>query len=55
MGESCNINGECTCKLGYAGNKCDNCTSGFNKDTSGICQGKIYIPIYKTPKYIRQG
>ena len=40
---SCDIDGNCTCKTGYTGEKCDTCLSGYFQDYSGICQGIVYI------------
>ena len=39
---SCDNNGRCTCKAGYAGGKCNACASGFYKKWTGfqyICSG----------------
>ena len=42
-GTYCDTDGNCTCKSGYTGKKCDTCLSAFFQDTSGICQGLVHI------------
>ena len=36
---ACDINGKCTCKVGYVGDKCDTCDSGYFKLSNGVCEG----------------
>ena len=46
-GLSCDdVNGKCTCKLGYIGDKCDSCLSSYYRDADGTCKG-TYIYIFK--------
>ena len=35
---SCNANGICSCNVGYDGDKCDQCATGYYL-SNGICQG----------------
>ena len=35
----CDIYGNCICREGYTGTKCDQCQSGYSKNASGICIG----------------
>ena len=42
-GLSCDSDGNCTCKIGYTEKKCDTCLSGYYQETSGICQGIVYV------------
>ena len=36
---TCSDTGKCTCKLGYAGDKCDTCDKGYFKQSDGVCKG----------------
>ena len=40
---SCDTDGNCTCKAGFTGEKCDACLPGYFKGTSEICQGIVDI------------
>ena len=33
------INGKCSCKVGYVGDKCDTCDNGYFKLSNGFCEG----------------
>ena len=33
------INGKCSCKVGYVGDKCDTCDNGYFKLLNGVCEG----------------
>ena len=39
---NCDTDGKCTCILGYIGDKCEPCVSGYYQDISGICRGIIF-------------
>ena len=36
---ACDINGKCSCKVGYVGDKCDSCDNGYFKLSNGVCEG----------------
>ena len=36
---TCSDTGKCTCKMGYAGDKCDTCDKGYFKQSDGVCKG----------------
>ena len=45
---ACDNNGRCTCKDGYAGEKCDVCAHGFYKKSNAlqyICSGIIALVV----------
>ena len=35
------INGKCSCKVGYVGDKCDTCDNGYFKLLNGVCEGML--------------
>ena len=35
----CDVYGNCICREGYTGTKCDQCQSGYSKNASGMCIG----------------
>ena len=39
------ISGNCTCKTGYTGDKCDSCESDYYKSGSN-CTGKTFVSWY---------
>ena len=39
-GVSCSGYGDCVCKVGYSGQKCSGCTSGYFS-SNGLCSGKV--------------
>ena len=41
-GLNCDRSGNCTCKRGYAGQKCSRCVDGYFQ-SSGLCNGKIQL------------
>ena len=36
---NCDVYGNCICREGYTGTKCDQCQSGYSKNDSGMCIG----------------
>ena len=52
-GSSCMADGSCSCSIGYSGNDCNNCQTGFfpsyNENGEVLCIGKcsLYILIFK--------
>ena len=43
---NCDVYGNCVCREGYTGTKCDQCQSGFSKNASGMCIGTFSAFIY---------
>ena len=35
---TCDAKGKCSCKTAYSGVKCDQCQTGYSKDSSGACE-----------------
>ena len=38
---TCDSEGICDCKVGYAGDKCDQCAPGYYSEDGKTCQGKL--------------
>ena len=39
---NCDVYGNCVCREGYTGTKCDLCQSGYSKNASGMCIGMSF-------------
>ena len=44
---NCDVYGNCVCREGFTGTKCDLCQSGFSKNDAGMCIGKIYTFVFQ--------